>query len=108
MNLASPKEAALLLLDKMVERDAAYVAANAAIAALGQDSTTHLSMLDDGIYEPLLALIDAALGEDVGSYFWNECRSSWSGFQGLIIERDGTEWPITSVADVRRYVERRA
>ncbi len=102
------REAALALLEKMVERDGEYTAANDAIAALGHDDPQRLAMLDDALYQPLLALIDAALGEDVGSYFYNEARTMTAFGDragGCIIEQNGTRWPIRTVGDVRAYLE---
>lgn len=99
------KEAALTLIGKMIEIDASYRALNNAARELQGDFSSHHSPIDGCVYPQVVALIDAALGDDeIGSYFLNECRIMKDG--GRVTEVDGRTWPLKTLDDLRAYVMR--
>lgn len=62
------------------------------------DFSPVLSLATDNIQNNLVDILDLILGEKLASYYLYEC-----GGQGRITEKDGTEWPITSLDELKTY-----
>ena len=104
MTLSPAQEAALVLLQAMLDAKPALEAAHTALKALYRDFAGQPVLLPDPIEAPVMALMDAVLGEDgIASYFLYECQFMGGG--GKIVEGE-REWKIQTVADLRAYLER--
>jgi hypothetical protein len=97
------QEAAFLFLEKLEEKEEAYEIVNDAIRKLQPDFPATLQVMDFELYGPMRELIDEVLGCDIASYYL--CEAKHMKGAGLITEKDGTEWPIRNLEDVRAYVK---
>ncbi len=77
---------------------------NKKLAALYGEFSPQMSLCTEKLQTPLLILLDSILGEDLASYYLYECPLSGIN-GGRIIEADGTEWPISTLDELRAYCE---
>lgn len=94
------QEAALALLQSIAETEEKISDIQMSIKGVWSQADCFPGIPDD-VHEKSVALIDAVLGEnEIATYWLYDCRR-----QGMITI-DGVEWPITSVDDIRRYLNR--
>lgn len=97
--MSPAREAALAVLEELVESRARSERIQ---AAMREEWTDLYGLFLPGRVEaPVVALIDAVLGETLGSYLLYECRRGG----GRIILPDQTEHLIRTVDDVRAYLD---
>jgi hypothetical protein len=95
-------EAILALLKTMEDRDEAYSSVNSLIRKLEPDFPVQLQNIDTQISRNLFGLINAILDDDIAEYYMFEARHMKGA--GKITEKDGREWPIRNIDDVRAYI----
>ena len=105
MSLTIQQEKALELLALLEKREELYSNVNKTIKDLQKDFAGLLNVLDCELYDPVIALCDAVLGEQLASYYWWECRNRVGGRAGCI-EINGEQWRISSLQDVRAFMLR--
>lgn len=98
------REAALALVARLVEVAPAYRALNDQARALLGEFASHHAAIDGSVYDQVVGLLDAVLGEhEIASYFLHECQMMGGG--GSVTE-DGQVWPLRTVDDLRAYLAR--
>ena len=102
MELTAQQEAALALLEALHKRDKLYTEVNKTIRDLQKDFPGLLSVMDCELFDPVIALCDAVLGDQIASYYWFECIRSGSG----CIQEGSKIWRINNLGDVRKFVAR--
>lgn len=98
------KELAIQLLSNMHEEYKRYDRCNKLMRGIEPDFPMTVFPINGILSKRTVELIDAILGDDIGSYFLWEASTMMDG--GRIIEVDGTEWPIRTIEDVRAYLNR--
>lgn len=73
---------------------------NAELRVLYGDFYPTLPLMPDGLHTQVIKLLDEVLGDSLASYYLYDRPTKG----GSITEKDGTEWPINTLADLRRYV----
>lgn len=99
------QESALALIQAIMDMQPKLETARISLIAVYGDFAGQPTAFLDDLYGPVVALLDAVLGhDDIASYFIHECLGMRDG--GAVIERDGTKWPLKTVADLRAYLNR--
>jgi len=62
------------------------------------DFSPSLRLATENIHTDLVDLLDLILGEKLASYYLYDC-----GGNGMVTEKDGTEWPITNLDELKAY-----
>jgi hypothetical protein len=95
---------ALNTLSTIYEEQRRYDKANAVIRQIEADFPATLLPMSGACNTSVVRLLDAILGDEIASYFLYEAANMKNG--GGVTERDGKEYPIKTIEDVRAYVFR--
>jgi hypothetical protein len=98
------REAALVIIEKLMEAQPAFDALNEQMSILNSGTTTMFAPMAECVADKVVDLLDIVLGEELASYFLYDCQCMGDG--GSIKEIDGTVWPLKTIANLRTYVNR--
>jgi len=98
------KEQSIALLDTIDKRKKKYDDINKRLRNIQGDSSTNIQAIDIGIEADTVSLLDIILGDEVASYYLNECN--WDGVRKGRIEEYGISYPIKDIEDVKKFVFR--
>lgn len=82
---------------------------NEHITRVYPEFTPHIFNMDDISEASFVKLLDAILheaGHELASYYLYECQNSDGTNSRRVIEKDGTEWPLTNIIELATYVYR--
>jgi len=77
---------------------------NKKLASIYGDFSPQMPLCAEKLQTQLVFLLDSILGEELASYYLYE-RPLCGINGGRIIETDGTEWPITTLDELKEYCE---
>lgn len=99
------KEQALKLLEIIHKKTQEYYVLNLQVKKVqNADFPTYIQFMDDKTETEVVLLLDEVLGDKIATYFLYEC--GYLEKNGKITEADSTVYPIKTIEDVRKYVNR--
>lgn len=103
MTQTTKQDLAFELIELILKKEEAYNKINRLIEK-EQCAACGFRCMDGQIEDSVMNLLDSVLGDEIASYFMYECSMMPNG--GMITHEDGKTWRISSIKDVKDYVNR--